>query len=246
MPGQTRLRTWEVSPLKTKALLSNALISLGLGLLLAAVVTVAYGVYSQYQSERAYALEEERETASVAAPATAAKGAVSPQPEAAESSDYTQGGAPTAAPGVSVQARRLLIPAIGVNTRVVEAAVKNGEWQVPKFVAGHLEGTAQPGAGRNVVIAGHVQSISSGNVFARLGELEPGDRVLLVTTAGEEREYVVRRLRTVRANDTSVVQPGRSETLTLVTCTGTFNPITRDYSHRLIAVAEPVTPAPIP
>jgi sortase (surface protein transpeptidase) len=38
----------------------------------------------------------------------------------------------------------------------------------------------------------------------------------------------------VTNDDLSVVAPTASEELTLITCTGRFNPFTRDYSHRWV------------
>jgi sortase A len=78
-------------------------------------------------------------------------------------------------------AKLVIIPKIGLYAPVVESAIKDGEWQVPKFAAGHLQGTANPGDGGNVALSGHVQSISSGNVFARIDELKAGDHVYLRT-----------------------------------------------------------------
>jgi sortase A len=145
---------------------------------------------------------------------------------------------PTATPEPAI-IRRIISASIGLDAGVVAAPIRNGEWEVPKFVAGHLEGTAQPSQGGNVVLTGHVQSISSGNVFADIERLRPKDQVVLRTTRGD-LAYVVRELKVVTNDDISVVQPTSAEILTLITCTGRFNPITRDYSHRTIVIAEPV------
>ncbi|MBI3978143.1 MAG: sortase [Chloroflexi bacterium] len=136
--------------------------------------------------------------------------------------------------------RRITAPAIGLDSPVVESPIENGEWRVPKFVAGHLQGTALPGEIGNVALSGHVQSISSGNVFARIGDLKPSDLVLLTTDQGTIR-YRVAEQRTVPNDDLSVVAPTATPRLTLITCTGTWNPLTRDYSHRIVVTAEPET-----
>ena len=138
----------------------------------------------------------------------------------------------------SFPATRVVIAKINVDSPVKEAKIENGEWQVPKFVAGHLENTANPGDNGNVVLAGHIESISSGNVFARLDELRTGDEITLF--AGDEAfQYRVTEIKVVRNDDLSVVEPTMDPTLTLITCTGTFDVLTRDYDHRLIVIAKP-------
>jgi len=148
------------------------------------------------------------------------------------------------APASASPARRVIIPAIGVNSEVVESQVKNGEWLVPKFVVGHLQGTANPGQSGNAVFSGHIQSISSGNVFARLSEMKVGQLVTLYTTRQDKTVYKVAEVKMVRNTDVTVIQPTTKPRLTLITCAGDWvqyspNYGDGDYSHRVIVVAEP-------
>lgn len=140
--------------------------------------------------------------------------------------------APTATP-VPVIMRRIVAPTIGLDSAVVESRLIDGEWQVPKFLAGHLQGTAQPGSGGNVVLSGHVQSLTAGNVFAKIDQLRPGDQVIVRTNLGDVR-YVIEGKNIVKNDDLSVIRSGPREELTLITCTGSFNPITRDYDKRWV------------
>ncbi len=140
--------------------------------------------------------------------------------------------------------KRLMIPSIKLDTEVVDSHIVNGEWEVPSFVAGHLEGTARPGEKSNVVLVGHVQSRRDGNVFANLEKLQPGDETLLYTEA-EEFRYIVRDSRLVLPTELTVVAPTTEERLTLITCGGTFNFLTREYSHRLVVVAIPRANSPV-
>lgn len=133
-------------------------------------------------------------------------------------------------------AERIVAPAIGLDSIVVESPIVNGEWTVPKFVAGHLQGTAEPLEGGNVVLSGHVESISSGNVFANLERLKPGDKVM-VYTKSRIVTYVVQKSLVVKNDDMSVVQPQPKETLTLITCTGNWLPLKNDYAQRYVVVA---------
>jgi LPXTG-site transpeptidase (sortase) family protein len=145
---------------------------------------------------------------------------------------------PTATPIPVFPAQRIVAPTIGLDTKIVESRIVNGEWQVPKFVAGHLEGTALPFQNGNVVLSGHVQSISSGNVFAKIGRLQVGDSVRLYTQAAII-EYSVSRIEVVPNDDMAVIQPTGQERLTLITCTGTFLPLQRDFDKRIVVIASP-------
>ncbi len=138
--------------------------------------------------------------------------------------------------------RRIVAPAIRLDSLVVNSPIVNGEWTVPKFVAGYLEGTALPMSNSNVVLSGHVQSISSGNVFARIFDLKTGNRVTLYTDAGPISYEVVKSV-TVKNTDLSVVAPTDEEQLTLITCTGAWNPITNDYAERYVVIAKPAKEA---
>jgi LPXTG-site transpeptidase (sortase) family protein len=160
-------------------------------------------------------------TAAPTAPPTPTVPAATPTPAA-----------PTAT-AVPVVIRRVFARAIGLDAEVVESKIVNGEWQVPRFVAGHLQGTSVPGSGGNIVLSGHVQSITAGNVFARIDKLQIGDEVTLRTTAGEV-VYRIRDKNIVKNDDLSVVQSGQDEELTLITCTGTYNILKQDYTHRWV------------
>ena len=241
-------------------LLGTGLVVLGAALLLGVGGLYAYGAYERLRFEL-----ETAETPTVAPPAHSvaiAEGApteapATPTPVAAQPTQPARANPlalpptatatpqPTSTPTpIILPARRIIVPKIKLDSRVVESPIRDGQWVVPKFVAGHLEGTADPGQGGNVVLSGHVESISSGNVFANIGTLEPGDRLSLLTEAAEF-QYVVREKRVVRNDDLSVILPTSEETLTLITCTGTFLPATRDFDRRLVVIAKPA-PEPVP
>jgi len=81
------------------------------------------------------------------------------------------------------------------------------------FGPGHLDGSAAPGAPGNIVIAGHRDTH-----FELLRDLEPGDELWLETAAGERWRYRVDSFRIVEDDDTSVLEAGTEDVLTLVTC----------------------------
>lgn len=211
----------------------------GLGIVLAVGALYAYGEFERLRVER-----ELPNNDAGAAVETAPISSETPATSLEGSMPGDQSNQPTQAPPTPrpvLPASRITIPKIGVDSIVQEARIENGEWQVPKFVVGHLQGTADPGENGNVVLSGHLESISSGNVFARLGELRPGDAIALYA-GDDEFRYQVVEIKQVKNDDLSVVEPTPSPTLTLITCAGTFDVLTRNYSHRLIVVARPSEP----
>jgi sortase A len=77
---------------------------------------------------------------------------------------------------------------------------------------GRIIGTARPGQGGNVGIAGHRDGF-----FRGLKDVVVGDRIELKTPARTET-YKVAEIRIVRPSDVDVLAEGSSPTLTLVTC----------------------------
>lgn len=200
---------------------SNLFIVFGVALLLG---FVTFTVYTSYERD----LEQQRLAREAAIRRTLAE-------------EDRPAGEPVAAALATRRAltpERLVIPAIGVDTQVVTSPIVQGEWQVPRFVAGHLEGTARPGEGSNVALAGHLQSLRNGNVFADIEKLQPGDEVLLAAE-GQQVRYLVRESRLVAPSDVSVVAPTPEERLTLITCAGNWDWVRGEYSHRLVVVATP-------
>jgi sortase A len=80
------------------------------------------------------------------------------------------------------------------------------------FGPGHLDGSARPGEGGHVVVAGHRDTH-----FRALAGLAPGDEVEVEDAAGGRRRYAVRGAAVVDHRDTSMLADG-GDRLTLVTC----------------------------
>ena len=148
-----------------------------------------------------------------------------------------------APPGYAV---RLAIPAIKLDTPVqqggiVEDAQGNPIWETRPFVAVHYgDLTALIGQHSNAVIAGHVVTLNEGNVFRFLYQLDIDDQVQVWDDHQREHDYHVVDVRLVPPTDTSVMDATPDETLTLITCGGTFDPVKREFSDRLIVVAKPL------
>ncbi|MGB9754648.1 MAG: sortase [Roseiflexus castenholzii] len=112
--------------------------------------------------------------------------------------------------------RRLIIPAIGLDTPVVEVFIVDGAWQVADYAAGYLHGTGLPGDPGNLALAGHAGL--RGAVFRDLGRLTPGADIFV--DAGTWRyQYRVRDMRDVWPTDVDVLDPTPTPTITLITCT---------------------------
>ncbi|MBI2305152.1 MAG: class D sortase [Chloroflexi bacterium] len=141
-------------------------------------------------------------------------------------------------------ATQILIPSIGVDSKVVELGVRIEDtmvvWETADHAVGHHQGTAQPGEKGNIVMSGHISSPlkGEGDVFRRLPEIGLGDEVIIDTQAGQHRYRVV-ETQVVLPTDTWVMAPTPQETLTLITCVPDWV-----YSHRLIVTAKPVASSP--
>ncbi len=150
---------------------------------------------------------------------------------------------------------RVVIPAIAVDTPVVPVGWHveqvNGQplsvWDVAQYAAGHHQGSANPGEGSNIVLAGH--SGGYGAVFRRLYELKPGDEVVL-HAADRQYLYVVEEVLLLkevgvpveqRLANAQYIAPTDEERITMVTCW----PV-RVYDHRVVALARPYRATPFP
>jgi LPXTG-site transpeptidase (sortase) family protein len=149
-------------------------------------------------------------------------------------------------PSAAGYAVRLAIPSIKVDTVVEQGGIvrdANGEpvWQTTPFVAVHYgDLTSMIGVPGNAVIAGHVVTLSEGNVFRFLYQLDLGDQIDVWDQLAREHDFQVVDVKLVPPSDTSVMDPTPDETLTLITCGGTFDPATREFSDRLIVTAKPL------
>lgn len=132
-------------------------------------------------------------------------------------------------PAGAERATRLVIPKIAVDTRVIETPPTSGVWPVADWAAGHLTTTPNPGVPGNMALSAHDDI--KGEIFKRIGELSPGDTILVYTPHAVYK-YVVTGQKTVDPSDVAVLDPTRTPTLTLVTC----SPYWVD-SYRLIVQA---------
>lgn len=151
----------------------------------------------------------------------------------------------TASP-VSIVGSHLLIPTINVNAAVeTKGTDADNVMQTPDDAmnVAWYDFTAPPGTVGNAVFAGHVDHVTVGRaVFWDLWTLKVGDTISFTAQDGQTYSYRVTRTATAGSNDAAnqYVGPTNTEIITLITCTGDFNPATRSYDQRLIVQGERV------
>ncbi|MDG4782848.1 class F sortase [Micromonospora sp. WMMD961] len=140
---------------------------------------------------------------------------------------------------------RVRVPRIGVDSTLTVLGLDGAGALVPPDdfgTAGWYGGGPAPGDTGPAVLAGHLDSRRGPAVFARLGELRPGDRVE-VWRGGQRLSFRVTgslRTRKDRFPTAAVYGPTPGAELRLVTCGGDFDRRRGHYTDNVVvfAVAE--------
>jgi sortase A len=153
---------------------------------------------------------------------------------------------------------RVEIPSIGVDSKVVgvgwDVEQQDGQqvaiWQVAKYAVGQHRGSANPGEGGNVVLAGHVGGY--GKVFKDLFYVKSGDQITLYSN-GQQYLYTVQQRLLVteegvspeqHAANAQLIAPTNREVVTLVSCWPAKG---RDkFTQRVVVQAVPFAAAAAP
>jgi sortase A len=109
------------------------------------------------------------------------------------------------------QARRIEIPAIGVDSTIVQGV----DWDQLKKGVGQLVGSSQPGDEGNLVLAAHNDIF--GEIFRHLDKLSPGDEIIVSTERSSYR-YIVREIDVVKPTDVQVMASTQHSQTTLISC----------------------------
>ena len=144
--------------------------------------------------------------------------------------------------GTLGDARRILIPAIEVDSQVLELGIldlgDSRSYETPANVVGHIPGTANPGENGNGWYFGHLESpfLGEGNVFYRLPEIarliqeDPVD----IIVEGESGAFIYRVVATKIVHQDAVsLFEAPVGSVTLVACVPS-----RVYDHRLLVTAQ--------
>jgi LPXTG-site transpeptidase (sortase) family protein len=170
-------------------------------------------------------------------------------------STATPGPSPTPSgqfpPGSNAPIAKIQIEKADVDAPVVVKGVNDeGVMQAPDnaYDVAWYDFSAQPGFGGNAVFAAHVDYINVGPaVFWSIKDLEQGDIVDIRLDDGTTYKYAVtfkQQFDAATAPVNDIVGPTPVETVTLITCGGTFNPVTHQYDKRLVVRAERVAEPP--
>ena len=149
---------------------------------------------------------------------------------------------------------RLTIPKYDVEGPIIVMGVdENGVMESPEdpWDVAWYDFTARPGHGSNAVFSGHVdwtfENGPAGAVFWHLKDLVPGDIIGVDLADGTSFQYSVLHREQVdpeTADVGAIVGATARDIVTLITCGGGFDPVTRHHVERTIVVAELVPDAP--
>lgn len=195
--------------------------------------TAAPAIQTAPEGEPSGGAGEEQTPAPTPEPAaTSSGGAVAPRPAA-----------PSAPRPPAPTVVRVRIPALAVDAPILQMGVDAaGVMEIPQSpsTVAWYGFTALPGTSGNAVMAGHVTWGGARAVFYQLQNLRPGDSIEVQTGDGGLR-YAVQRTYLVRpeeADIANIIGPRDGpQTLTLITCGGTFDSGAREYDHRVIVFA---------
>ncbi|MFI5569674.1 class F sortase [Streptomyces sp. NPDC051740] len=141
--------------------------------------------------------------------------------------------------------KRLLIPAIDVDAPFIDLAIgSKGRLEPPpphntNLVGWYAKGVS-PGERGTAIIAGHVDTATSPAVFARLSELEKGDRFRVLRADGGKATFVVDETESFKKDDfpdERVYADTPDAQVRLITCSGDYDHAAKDYTENLVVFA---------
>jgi len=137
---------------------------------------------------------------------------------------------------------RLVIPSIGVDARVEARGLDSNRDLATatdfRNVAWYDLGP-RPGDPGNAILNGHVNWWTGDAVFTRLDQLRTGDVIRVMRADHVAVTFKVTGKQVVDAGSriASLFAPSSRSTLTLITCTGAWNPLTQSDTRRLLVSA---------
>jgi sortase (surface protein transpeptidase) len=136
----------------------------------------------------------------------------------------------------------ITIPRIGVKAAIVGVGLQaDGSMQVPdRDKVGWYKRGPRPGAPGPAVLVGHVYYRPGPAVFYRLGELRPGDKILIRQRHGPTMRFTVVRLERVPKTalpTKRIWTTTPTPVLRLITCGGSYDRTTGHYRDNVIVYA---------
>ena len=155
--------------------------------------------------------------------------------------------APTPAPAGQPPSR-IEIPSLGVDAEVVQVGVDaEGLMEIPAdvdTVGWYRFGPAPGAAAGSAVLSGHVDDYRQGTgVFARIGDLVPGDVIRVTDPTNSVRQFQVVAREEWSKGEVPIdrlFDRGGAARLVLITCGGSFNSDTLGYDDNIAVTATPV------
>lgn len=145
----------------------------------------------------------------------------------------------------------LTIKAIDLDATIEEQQIQDGVMQNPSgpFVVAWYKETGRLGeTANNVVLAGHLDYWDVGPaIFYDVWKLEPGNKIQVTGKNGSIFVYKVEWVKDFKLDDldTSAIQeiigPTKIESLTLITCGGTFDYDSGEYEARIVVRSTRIT-----
>ncbi len=155
---------------------------------------------------------------------------------------------PSLVPPTSPPAR-LVIAAAGIDAQVRAVGTdEQGRMAVLRSGAqvAWYQGGAVPGAPGNALFAAHNRWSRKDAVFARLGNLKPGDTATITDEDGETRAFVVASVSRYpyTAVPDEVMSLSGETRVTLITCAGSFSSRLGTSQERYVAILTPAAQTP--
>jgi LPXTG-site transpeptidase (sortase) family protein len=145
-------------------------------------------------------------------------------------------------PGLPV---RLKIPKIKVNAVIDYVGLTpQGTMGIPTVPsrAAWFKLGARPGEAGSAVISGHVNWYNGAySIFLNLNKLKPGDKISVLDDKGATISFVVRQIVTYGANQDATNIFSNADGLAhlnLITCSGTWDKVAKQYSKRLVVFTD--------
>jgi hypothetical protein len=157
---------------------------------------------------------------------------------------------PTPLPLSQYPPDRLVIPSLSINSAWTplgfEADGVTMDSPVGPMDLGWYSFSDTPGGSGNTVFSGHVDWYTGARtIFQGLRNpgLKEGDEIDISRDDGRMRTYHVTAVQKPdqNADATDIISSTDVPTVTLITCTGDWNPVTHEYSNRLVVVAQAPT-----
>ncbi|SDT39150.1 class F sortase [Jiangella sp. DSM 45060] len=137
------------------------------------------------------------------------------------------------------------VPSAGIDTDVVPIAVDGDNVLVPPPYgdAGWWQAGPEPGENGAAVIAGHLDNRDGPDVFYRLGDVAPGDEIVVTRADGGTSAFRVVEVGQYSQDDfpTDAVYGGPDDRplLRLITCGGEYDRELGRYRDNVVVFAEP-------